>query len=175
MFGMLLVLGGTVWAQTGETTDVALRRGFRDITLGMPFAAVQQALGRDAGFDYRGEPDVSMRLSDAEQVIDTRGRVFVDRGIFQFAEGSLYSFSLYLDRSRLDYFQVFNQLSQRYGDPVELDPQRAFWQDRATRIELERPLTVRYLDRAVFEERRQAQRTLEAVEDVTREQFLEEF
>ena len=161
-----------VWSQT---TQVTLRRGFRDVTLGLPFAQVQERLAADSAFNYRGEPDVSMRLSDGEFVIDTRGRVYVDRGIFQFANGSLYSIALYLDRSHLDYFQVYEQLRTRYGEPTDLDPQRALWQDTATHIELERPLTVRYLDLATFEARRQDQRTLDAAEDVARDQFLQEF
>lgn len=169
---LALVGASSAWPQDA---DLQLRRGFRAVTLGLPFASVQQELAADPAFLYRGEPDVSLRLSDGESVIDTRGRVYVDRAVFQFHEGRLFSMAMYLSRRNLDYFQLFEQLRTRYGEPVELDPQRAYWQDERTRIELERPLTVRYLDRAVFEERRSAARTLEAAEDVAREQFLEEF
>lgn len=166
-----------VFAQqpAGAEVEPALRRGFREILLGTPFERTQELLQGDSAFQYRGEPDVSLRLSDGGTVIDTRGRVYMDRGIFQFHEGQLFSIALYLDRSRLDYFQLYEQFRGRYGEPVDLDPQRALWEDDVTRIELERPLTVRYLDLETFQARRQNTRTQQAAEDVAREQFLEEF
>jgi len=116
-----------------------------------------------------------MALSDRERVIDTRGRMYMDRGVFSFHNGGLFSISLYLSRQRLDYFQLFDQLSRRYGDPGDLDPERAIWEDERTRIVLERPLTVRYLDLEALRERRGRAETTEALEEVGREQFLEEF
>ncbi|MCG8477770.1 MAG: hypothetical protein MI724_01655 [Spirochaetales bacterium] len=163
---------GPVAAQDRETE---LRRGFREIRLGATFEEVEEHLLADTAFVYRGRADVSLRLSDGQTIIDSRGRVFVDRGLFQFADGRLYTMALYINRDRLDYFQLFEQLRTRYGDPIDLDPQRALWEDETTRIELERPLTVRYLDLAVFEARRGDDRALEAAEDVAREQFIEEF
>lgn len=160
---------------TQGDVETTLRRGFRNLLLGTPFGEVQELLQNDPAFQYRGEPDVSLRLSDGGTVIDTRGRVYMDRGIFQFHEAQLFAIALYLDRSRLDYFQLYEQFRERYGDPVALDPRRALWEDGQTRIELERPLTVRYLDLETFEARRRETRTEEAAEDITREQFLEEF
>ena len=136
---------------------------------------IDPVLQSDPAFQYRGEPDVSLRLSDGGSVIDTRGRVYVDRGIFQFHEEQLFAIALYLDRSRLDYFQLYEQFRDRYGEPFDLDPRRALWEDQQTRIELERPLTVRYLDLETFEARRRDSRTEQAAEDITRERFLEEF
>ncbi|HKK49746.1 MAG TPA: hypothetical protein VJ932_11660 [Alkalispirochaeta sp.] len=158
-----------------DPAEATLRRGFRDLLLGLPFNEAQQLLQSDPAFQYRGEPDVSLRLSDGGTVIDTRGRVYMERGIFQFHEARLFAIALYLDRTRLDYFQLYEQFRERYGEPVDLDPQRALWEDQQTRIELERPLTVRYLDLETFEARRQESRTEQAAEDVAREQFLEEF
>ena len=163
---------GSVAAQDRRTE---LRRGFREIQLGATFEEVEGHLLADTAFVYRGQADVSLRLSDGQTVIDSRGRVFVDRGLFQFADGRLYTMALYINRDRLDYFQLFERLRARYGDPIDLDPRRALWEDERTRIALERPLTVRYLDLAVFEARRGAERVLEAAEDVAREQFIEEF
>lgn len=155
--------------------DSFLLRGYRDILLGTPYDTVQQLLMEDPGFAYRGEPDISLAPGGEDRVIDTRGRGYMSRGLFQFQNGNLYIIALYLDRRRLDYFQLFNQLQNHYGPPGDLDPQRAIWEDGVTRIELERPLTVRYLDLQTFEERRRERRALEALEDMAREQFLEHF
>jgi hypothetical protein len=178
VFMVLLTLGLTpaTSQDVPPLDDVEpLRRGFREIVLGVPFQRAQDLIQGDPAFQYRGEPDVSLRLSDGGTVIDTRGRVYMERGIFQFHEDQLFSIALYLDRSRLDYFQLYEQFRERYGEPMDLDPQRALWEDQATRIELERPLTVRYLDLETFHLRRRNTRTQEAAADIAREQFLEEF
>lgn len=152
-----------------------LLRGYREILLGSSYEQVQDLLRRDHSFEYRGEPDVSLAPGTGEYVIDSRGRGYVRRGLFQFQEGQLYIIALYLDTQRLDYFQVYNQLQERYGPPADLDPRRAYWEDEATRIELERPLTVRYLDLDVFTRRQRERDDFRALEDLTREQFLENF
>lgn len=152
-----------------------LRRGYRAVELGMSFDAAQQALRQDAGFAYRGEPDVSLRLSDGQSVIDSAGNGFIRRALLQFASGELYILALYLDRQYLDYFALFGALRERYGDPDELSPDRALWRDERTRIELERPLTVRYLDIERFEQQRGQRRAERALLDLNRERFLEEF
>lgn len=167
---LLAVLPVRVFSQ-----EATLRRGFREIQLQLPMERVQDLLAADSAFDYRGPADLSMALSREEPVIDTRGRGFVQRGLFQFSREQLYIITLYLDQRHLDYFQLFEQLRQRYGDPVDLDPRRAVWDDAVTRIELERPLTVRYIDLDAFETIRQERRMLRAAQDVSREQFLEEF
>jgi hypothetical protein len=161
--------------QPGEEISSVLERGYRQIRLGTPFAVVQDRLSEDESFFYRGDPDVSLSLSDSQQVIDSRGRGYMERGLFQFYDGALYVITLYLDRRQLDYFQLFARLQERYGPPSDLDPRRAVWEDEETRIELERPLTVRYLDLETFLARRTVRDTARAFEDVTRERFLEDF
>ena len=167
---LCMVVAGGLGAQ-----EVQLRRGYRAIELGISFEAAQQALPQDAGFAYRGEPDVSLRLSDGQSVIDSAGNGFIDRALLQFGSGELYILALYLNRQDLDYFALFGTLRERYGDPIELSPSRALWRDERTQIELERPLTVRYLDIQRFEEQRGQRQVERALQDLNREQFLEEF
>ncbi len=173
----IFIVVAPVFAQTTEGGSIAdqLSRGFRDIQLGMEFDAAEEAIAGDPAFDFRGRPDVSITLSDGEPTIDTNGRSFVRRGVFSFHRERLFTFSLYLSTQRLDYLQLYNQLRSRYGEPDDLDPRRAVWEDDATRITLERPLTVTFLDRVVFEERRDANRRDEALEDIARDEFLELF
>jgi hypothetical protein len=175
VFFAIILVSTIVGFSGAQDSGISLRRGFREVELGATFDVTENALIGDPAFQYRGRPDVSMALSDRERVIDTRGRVYVERGVFSFHNDRLFSISIYLSRQRLDYFQLFDQLTRRYGDPRDLDPERAIWEDGRTRIELERPLTVRYLDLATFQERRGRAETAEALEEVAREQFLEEF
>lgn len=169
------LLSPAAHAQNDQPAGRILLRGYQSIELGLPFPAVQERLREEPDFAYRGEPDLSLAPASEEQVIDTAGRGYLDRAVFQFQEDSLYLFMLYLDRRRLDYFQLYNRLEQRYGAPDDLDPQRAVWQDNATRIELERPLTVRFMDLGLFEQRKLERRALESIEETTRERFLDAF
>lgn len=174
LFILAAATGPSAAAQTAPPEPVLLR-GFRTIELGLDFDTAEERLSDDAAFAYRGAPDVSLQLSDGQTVIDTDGRGFVTRALLQFDDGILYILTLYLDTSRLDYFTLFEQLRNRYGNPRDLDPQRAWWDDGSTRIELERPLTVRYLDLQRFEARRAGRAATRAAEEVSRDEFLEAF
>jgi hypothetical protein len=77
----------------------------------------------------------------------------------------------------MDHYSVFTSFVKKYGEPLNLDPKRAVWEsdDGTTRVTLERPLSLMYLDLRVFNElisesaaqvKRQAQR---------REDFLNAF
>jgi hypothetical protein len=182
LFAVLLctLVPGPAAAQTADDVEgpsqaATLRRGFRNLQLGLTFDAAQDVLRRDSAFNYRGPEDVSLRLSDSQNVIDSPGRGFVNRVLLQFFDGSLYIITLYLNSRRLDYFQLYNRLEGRYGMPAELDPEMARWQDETTRITLERPLRIQFLDRSTFRRVRQTGAIEEAVQTELREEFLDAF
>lgn len=154
---------------------VVLRRGFRELTLGLDFAQVESVLRSDAAFAYRGPADVHLTLNEREVVIDAPGRHFVERVLVQFHDRQSYIITLYMDRTRMDYFSLFQQFSQRYGPPVELSPQLARWEDEQTRIVLERPTVVKYIDVGVFDGLRHARNIERAIAEQQREDFLDEF
>jgi len=158
--------------QTDETG--ALQRGFSLLELGMSIETTKAALLEDPSFRYRGEPDVQFLPATEIPIIETEGRAFVDRGIFQFHDDSLYIISVVLDRSRLDYFAVYESLVAQYGEPDRLDPSQAVWESEATRISLERPLTVKYIDSEILTGIIESGEMEEALDQVTRDRFLEQ-
>lgn len=160
---------------SAQDSNITLRRGYRQLLLGMEFDAVESALQAESSFYYRGSADVSLVPSDGNYIIDSSGRGFIDRGLFQFHEGALYSIAIYVDTRRIDFFQVFEQLRGRYGDPADLDPERAIWEDEETRIVLERPLTVRYLDLETFLDRQNETSRTDSAARMSRDAFLSEF
>ena len=168
-FMVILSLGTYLLAQ--ETADVS--DGFGQIRLGMSMEDAKQALSNDSNFFYR-EADLSLVPSTGRPVIETRGTAFIERAVLQFSDDRLYVFTLILDETRLDYFSVFSEYRERYGDPVELDPGLAAWQSETVRLSLERPLTVRYIDRVTFAEVVDAGAAGEALQELTREAFLDQ-
>ncbi len=136
---------------------------------------LRERLEGNSNFIYRGGPDVSLRPSDQERSIETEGRGYMERGAFHFDEGILYIITLFLNRERLDYFTLYRTLEGKYGSPEALTPERALWENEETRITLERPLTVKYLDIPRFQARIEEGTMEESLRIQARNIFLDQF
>jgi hypothetical protein len=169
-----------VFAQTG-TTDAAdladgLPRGYRAITLGMGIEELKEALRRDTEiYLFREDRDVYDIPLRNENYVETTGRGFVKRGFFQLKDESLFVISLELNPDRMDYYSVFTAFRERYGEPDSLDPQKAMWESETARVFIERPLTVKYIDRAVFDAILAEAEAGESAEKNLRKDFLSDF
>lgn len=150
-------------------------RGFDDLLLGLSLEDTRERLQGNTNFLYRGAPDVSLRPFDQERSIETEGRGYMERGAFLFEEDFLYIITLFLNRERLDYFTIYRTLQSKYGDPDDLSPEAAIWEDEATRMSLERPLTVKYVDLDRFEAQIEEGEMGESLRAQMREIFLEQF
>lgn len=169
---LLLLIPDGVGAQEEAET---LSRGFQELQLGLSLEATRERLRGNGNFLYRGAPDVSLRPFDQEESIETEGRGYMERGAFHFADGTLYIITLFLDRDRLDYFTLYRTLEDKYGEPDSLSPRDAVWENEETTLILERPLTVKYIDRGIFEERIAEGRMGESIRAQSRENFLDQF
>jgi hypothetical protein len=171
---LLLALGlflpGPVFCQ-----PAAAPRGFRGIELGMELDRVKEMLARDAMFDYRGDPDVSLLPSPQQTLVEVTGSSFIRRAFFQFHERKLYVLILVLDVRRLDYFTMYGTFVGKYGDCTRLNPSEAVWEFPGMRLALERPLSVKYLDLQVFDALREQGQAGQSLKDVSKQQFLEQF
>lgn len=171
---LLVCISSVAAGQSVSEPERPLQRGFSSVTLGMGLDAVKQMLQQDDFFRYRGDPDVSLIPSTNTPLIDAAGRAYIRRGLFQFRENQLYLISLVLDGGRIDYFSVYESLVRQYGEPDSLSPQLTVWTDDQTRISLERPLTVKYTDVTTFDAIVEEGQMLEALEDISRDLFLEQ-
>ncbi|TVR59024.1 MAG: hypothetical protein EA426_07895 [Spirochaetaceae bacterium] len=174
VFFVLIIRAATAgFAQQPE--DVSLPRGFSDVRLGMNLSDVKTALERDMNFDYRGDPDVSLTPSSLQPVIETAGFRFIDRGFFQFHDDSLYIITLRLNAAQIDHYTMFQRLSDQYGPPSDITPQRITWQDEEVRLVLEKPVVVKYIDRTVFEQLKEEAGREQAFSTLSRSIFLDQF
>ncbi|MDR0540474.1 MAG: hypothetical protein LBG74_08270 [Spirochaetaceae bacterium] len=162
-----------------------LPREFRKLTLGMDLESLKTALAADDAFAFRGDADVSFLPLREQNVVDTAGAGFVKRAFFQLEEtaradgattpGGVFIMAFVLNTGKVDHYSVFTRFVEQYGDPAVLNPKLAFWEDGATRIYLERPLTVKYIDKAVFDKHIENSKALESENAKLREEFLNEF
>ena len=155
--------------------EVRLPSGFGSVQLGMSMQEVQRRLEQDDNFDYEGQPDVSLVPQGDRKLIETTGFTFVDRAFFQFYQDRLYIIILLLNRDEIDHYGMYTTLTRKYGKPRTFSPEATVWQNEEVRLSLERPLTVKYVDRQVFSQLKDQSQAEESIRTLSREQFLEQF
>ncbi len=148
---------------------------FGEIYLGMTMDQVKEALKSDSNFNFTGDPDISILNRPDETLIECSGTYFINRGIFQFYKDKLYTIILSLDSDELDHYGMFTTLSSKYGNPESLSPQEAVWKSKRYILALERPLSVKYIDRQILDKIRTAGKTEKTLRELSREQFMQQF
>ncbi|MDR1429879.1 MAG: hypothetical protein LBI85_06275 [Spirochaetaceae bacterium] len=158
-----------------EFDESGLPRSFRRIVLGMDLDGLKDALSRDDYFYFRGDRDVSLLPTRNETLIDTTGFSFIRRAYFQLKDGAVFIMAFTLDPEMLDHYSVFTSFVRKYGEPGILDPKQAVWTSGQTRVSIERPLTVKYIDLGVFNELVNESEVRESSEVYRRQEFLDSF
>jgi len=176
----LTALGvASAWNVSGQAADnvpaITAPLGFNLIELGLDIDVVKTELQADSNFLFRGDPDVSMLSQPNESIIETEGAIFVDRAYFQFHERKLYTIILELNPTRLDHFTMYTTLVERFGEPSFLDPSEVVWEFDDTRVSLEHPLRVKYIDIRVLDTLSEAERRIESLRRLSRDGFLDQF
>jgi hypothetical protein len=159
--------------ETSEVRD--LPRTFREISLGMSLENLKKALEQDGLFHFRGDRDVSFLPAGEQSLVETTGFSFIRRAFFQLREGTLFIMAFSLDPALIDHYSVFTGFVKKYGEPLFLNPGEAVWESGDTRIAIERPLTVKYIDKAIFAEIMGESAVKKSGEVFLREEFLNGF
>jgi hypothetical protein len=158
-----------------ETGKKAVPRSFRGIELGMEMEAVKKILAADSLFSYRGDIDVSLLPRPDESLIEVSGISYIRRAFFQFYQDKLFVMIFSINEKEMDHYSIFTSLSAKYGKPTSLSPSESVWLDGATRLSVERPLAVKYMEVAVFDAIKAAGAAGRSYEEILRTQFLDEF
>lgn len=181
---LCLCLVVTVWAQTepegsppkaSDGGEQGLPRTYRELSLGMSLDTLKDALKKDTLFRFRGDRDVSFLPAKEQNLVETTGSSFIKRAFFQLQSGEVFVMAFTLNTALVDYYSVFTSFVKKYGEPGVLDPKQAVWETEETRIAIERPLTIKYIDMGVFNELNNESKTAESKESQLREDFLNEF
>lgn len=160
---------------SAQKEKAALPVEYRGLALGMNIDTVKQTLKQDALFGYRGDRDVSLLPTKNRSLIESAGYSFISRSWFQFYKENLYTMIFKLNTNTVDYYSVYTQFCEKYGEPLSINPKRAVWEDEHTRIVIERPLVVKYIDLTVFNELLSQSTTEKAASEMSREQFIDGF
>ncbi|MDR1286813.1 MAG: hypothetical protein LBK08_04315 [Treponema sp.] len=136
---------------------------------------LKAGLAGDSLFTFRGDRDVSFLPQRDQSLIETTGPSFIRRAFFQLRDGEVFIMGFALNTAIIDHYSVFTSLVKKYGEPSALDPRQAVWERDGTRISIERPLTVKYMDMRVFNGIIDEAALAESREIRLREEFLGEF
>jgi len=158
-----------------QTGQQVLPRQFRQLSLGMKLDDLKEALIKDGYFNFRGDRDVSFLPVREQSLVETTGSSFIKRSFFQLRDGSVFIMAFTLNTEIIDYYSIFNQFTDKYGEPSYLDPKIAVWETDETRISIERPLTVKYIDKIVFNDIINESGLIESGQVQRRQEFIDEF
>ncbi|MDC7126415.1 MAG: hypothetical protein PQJ46_12660 [Spirochaetales bacterium] len=153
----------------------SLPSGYSGIKLGMVLEKVEDALFEDPNFSYRGAPDVTMLPQTDRQVIDCDGVTNVKHAYFQFNDNKLYIITIVMNPEYIDHYSIYSALKKKYGPPEYLDPSKTIWRNDNVEISLERPLSIKYIDRKVFEKLQAESHAEKSTESILRQEFIDSF
>jgi len=152
-----------------------LPRQFRTLALGMSLDDLKSNLISDDYFNFRGDRDVSFLPVRNQSLVETTGSLFIKRAFFQLRDEAVFIMAFSLNTDIIDHYSVFTQLVGKYGQPTYLDPLEAVWETDDTRISVERPLTVKYIDKKVFTDIVNESGLIESGQVKLRQDFLNDF
>ena len=152
--------------------------GYKGIQLGMNLDQTKEALIKDTDFGYHGDRDVSLLPGENRILIETDaerglGSNFLTRCWFQFYNDKLYIITINMNRERIDYYSVFKQLKDKYGEPENITPQSATWKNTSVTMSLEKPLTLKYIDNETFKSLQSSSNISPSAKEATQKMFLD--
>lgn len=146
--------------------------GFGGIYLKASMESVESLLDSSAFFVYNSQRVSWLPFSP---LISADGRGFIKKGYFQFVEDQLYSITLIMDEGKIDYFTLFTQFNEKYGNYTLLSPSNVKWVGLQSELTLEKPLTVKYLDMELHRAYVAASQVEKSKQQARRENFLDQF
>lgn len=174
-FCLILIFLCSAVLLNSQDSPEPVPKGFHDFIFGDSLEIVKEKLQYDSYFAYRGDPDVSMLLTPEKSIIDTAGSGFIDRAYFIFLEEKLYQITLIMHRDKIDFYTFQTSFMKKYGSPDSLDPSGMIWEDGESRLSLEYPLTVKYIDLNSFNSILSESQINRSNQEILREDFLDSF
>jgi hypothetical protein len=136
---------------------------------------LKDSLVKDGYFNFRGDRDVSFLPVRDQSLVETTGSSFIKRAFFQLRDSNVFIMSFTLNTNIIDHYSIFTQFVEKYGQPAYLDPKMSIWETDETRISIERPLTVKYIDKTVFDDIVNESGLIKSGQVRQRQEFIDEF
>lgn len=165
-------LDAAVTENASKENKVVAIDGFDSILLKMDYQTVLSKLEEGTNFIYSNQGPTWI---DENPVIAANGKGYISKGYFHFYESKLYSITIELNNSKIDYYTIFMTLQKKYGKYSAFSPLIVSWESDETILTLERPLLVRYIDKEIHDQLLEASKIKTSKAEKNRESFLEQF
>ena len=80
-----------------------------------------------------------------------------------------------MNTQKVDFYSMFTTLRDKYGEPQSLNPDCVVWKTDEITLQLERPLSVKYIDNETFDMLKTASTIEKSYEEKNQQDFLSEF
>ena len=149
--------------------------GFMNILLGQSMEELESSLRDNSYFDYRGKPDVEMKISSERNLIECSGFSYIEKGFFQFYNGKLIIITILIDENELDFYSFYSEFEKKYGKPARLNPDGMYWESEDVSFALEKPLRIKYMDKKAVQEIKDNSLSQESNQMILKKKFIESF
>ncbi len=125
--------------------------GYKEIKLGMNIETVRGLISSMNDFLPIRDEILQIRIEPDKQILTTQGLNFVNKGYFHFHDDSLYQILIKFNSTKIGYYNLLKNLTEKYGKPIALTPKKASWENEKIRITIEKPSTIKYTDKLIWE------------------------
>lgn len=151
-----------------------LNNGYKDIKLGMKMEEVKKIINTMTDFSPLKEEVLVVRTEPDTQIITTEGLGFIEMAYFHFHDDVLFQILLKLSEKKIGYYTLLKSLIEKYGPPLSLTPNKAYWTDDVTKIVIEKPCTIKYQYLPIWNNLTKKEEK-EIITKTIREEFLKNF
>ena len=148
-----------------------LPSGYKNVKLGSSLEDTKIALLKDSDFSL--VPVTGKILIETNTYSKFRAG-FLEECYFQFFEDKLFIITININQEKMDYYSIFTKLQEKYGEPSSFDPKSATWENDDVSMSLEKPLTLKYIDKKLFDKIQNYSNINSSPEEKTQEMFLDE-
>ncbi|HOF01323.1 MAG TPA: hypothetical protein PK385_03785 [Spirochaetota bacterium] len=163
----LLVIAGFIGSKE-------LSLGFKDFKLNQTQSEVKELIKKSFDFANRRDEAISIRLEPDTDIITAEGLGFIKIGYFHFNKDKLFQIFLKLDEKRLGYYLILKRFTEKFGNPTSLEPKSAFWENEEVKIIIEKPCSLKYIYKPIWNEITAADQTTDSVFFNIREKFIDD-
>lgn len=158
----------------GIISSEELSYGFKEFKLNQTQNEVKELIKKSFDFANRRDEALSIRLEPDTDIITAEGLGFIKIGYFHFNKDKLFQIFLKLDEKRLGYYLILKRFTEKYGNPTSLEPKSAFWENEEVKIVIEKPCSLKYIYKPIWNEITSSDQTSDSVFFKIREKFIED-
>ncbi len=134
-----------------QETGPKLSRGYRGVTLAMKINKVREILKKDRLLEIDIKTDFGDLDEEPYHILKARNVPYIKSVYYQFGttksiKQQLFAIIIHFNDKYNDFYSLFKKMRKKYGEPSLFNPNMATWQNKTTKIILNSPATIKYID-----------------------------